>query len=121
MKGKDFACFVGPEEMMASVVLMGANGGVAGGANLYPRLFVDLYEAAFYKNIDKVHELQAKMMAVGNNLYNIGRFGSSYIKGLKTALNLKGICSDILAQPFHSFLDPEKEKIRQALLKLESD
>jgi len=42
----EFALFVGPEEMMASVVLMGAHGGVSGGANLYPRIFVELYNAA---------------------------------------------------------------------------
>jgi 4-hydroxy-tetrahydrodipicolinate synthase len=115
----DFALFIGPEEMMASVVLMGADGGVAGGANLYPELFVALYNAAAAKELQKVAELQDKVMSVGEALYGIGRFGSSYIKGLKTALALKGICSDCLAQPFNTFQLPEKQKVQQALVQLE--
>jgi 4-hydroxy-tetrahydrodipicolinate synthase len=116
----DFSLFVGPEEMMASVVLMGANGGVTGGANLYPELFVALYNAAAAKDLAKVAELQQKVMQVGDALYGIGRFGSSYIKGLKTALALKGICSDSLAQPFNMFQTPEKQKVQVALSQLES-
>jgi 4-hydroxy-tetrahydrodipicolinate synthase len=115
----DFGLFVGPEEMMASMVLMGAHGGVSGGANLYPKIFVDLYEAAAAKDVDKTVELQNKMLAVGQNLYGIGRFGSSYIKGIKTALSLKGICSDFLAQPFNLFKEPEKEKVNKAVEQLD--
>lgn len=116
----EFSLFVGPEEMMASVVLMGADGGVAGGANLYPELFVALYKAAAAKDLQKVAELQSKVMEVGESLYSIGRFGSSYIKGIKTALALKGICSDSLAEPFNVFLSPEKQKVQAALIQLES-
>ena len=115
----DFSLFVGPEEMMASVVLMGANGGLTGGANLYPELFVSLYNAAAAKDLQKVAELQEKVMPVGEALYSIGRFGSSYIKGIKTALALKGICSDGLAQPFNTFQMPEKQKVQTALMQLE--
>lgn len=115
----DFELFVGPEEMMASVVLMGANGGVSGGANLYPQIFVKLYEAAAAKDVDKTRALQNKMIAVSRELYGIGRFGSSYIKGIKTALAMKGICSDALAQPFNLFREPEKEKVRIAVEKLD--
>lgn len=117
---RDFSLFVGPEEMMASVVLMGADGGVTGGANLYPELFVALYQAAAAQDLQKVAEFQTKVMEVGESLYSIGRFGSSYIKGLKTALALKGICSDSLAEPFNMFQAPEKEKVQAALIQLES-
>lgn len=115
----DFELFIGPEEMMASVVLMGASGGVSGGANVYPEIFVEVYNAAANKDVDKTIELQNKMMLVSQELYGIGRFGSSYIKGIKTALSLKGICSDFLAQPFNLFKDPEKEKVKIAVEKLD--
>ncbi|MDR0834097.1 MAG: dihydrodipicolinate synthase family protein [Candidatus Symbiothrix sp.] len=115
----DFGLFVGPEEMMASMVLMGAHGGVSGGANLYPKIFVDLYQAAAAKDVNKTIELQHKMLAVSQHLYGIGRFGSSYIKGIKTALSLKGICSDFLAQPFNLFKEPEKEKVKKAVKQLD--
>ncbi len=115
----DFELFIGPEEMMASVVLMGASGGVSGGANVYPEIFVDVYNAAANKDVDKTIELQNKMMCISQELYGIGQFGSSYIKGIKTALSLKGICSDYLAQPFNLFKDPEKERVKTAIEKLD--
>jgi 4-hydroxy-tetrahydrodipicolinate synthase len=114
-----FGLFVGPEEMMASMVLLGGHGGVSGGANVYPEIFVKLYQAAAAKDVNKTVELQNKMLCVSRELYGIGRFGSSYIKGIKTALSLKGICSDFLAQPFNLFKEAEKEKVRIAVEKLD--
>ena len=115
----DFGLYVGPEEMMASMVLMGAHGGISGGANVYPGIFVELYRAAVAKNISKTIELQNLMITISKELYSIGRFGSGYIKSIKTALSLKGICSDKLAQPFNHFLEPEKEKVKIAIEKLD--
>jgi 4-hydroxy-tetrahydrodipicolinate synthase len=115
----DFGLYIGPEEMMASQVMMGAHGGVSGGANLYPEVFVKLYQAAASREVDQVRDIQSRMIAISRELYSIGRFGSSYIKGLKTALAMKGICSDVLAQPFNRFQDPEREKVKTALQKLD--
>ncbi len=42
----DFALFVGPEEILVSAMRLGAHGGVHGGANLFPRLYVQTYSAA---------------------------------------------------------------------------
>ena len=42
----DWSLLVGPEELLANAILLGGDGGVCGGANLCPRLYVDLYEAA---------------------------------------------------------------------------
>ena len=115
----DFGLYVGPEEMMPSMVLMGAHGGVAGGANIYPDILVKIYQAAAAKDVNKTLELQNRMIQISNELYGIGRFASSYIKGIKTALSIKGICSEILAQPFNRFLEPEKAKVKIAIEKLD--
>jgi 4-hydroxy-tetrahydrodipicolinate synthase len=115
----DFGLFVGPEEMLAPMALLGAHGGVSGGANIYPEIFVSLYRAAASGDIKKTVALQDKMLQIGLQLYSIGRFGSSYIKGIKTALSLKGICNDFLAQPFNLFKDPEKEKVKAAVERLD--
>ena len=46
-KGRpDWSVLVGPEDLLAETVQRGGHGGVNGGANLLPRLFVDLYDAA---------------------------------------------------------------------------
>lgn len=42
----DFALFMGPEQLTAESVMLGAAGGVNGGANVFPELYVALYEAA---------------------------------------------------------------------------
>jgi dihydrodipicolinate synthase/N-acetylneuraminate lyase len=96
-------------------VLMGADGGVCGGANLFPRLFVDMYRAAKAGNIDRVRELQQQVMAVSTSLYGVGHYASSFLKGVKCALSLMGICGDTLAEPFRPFLPPERTRIANSL------
>ena len=58
----DFDVFIGPEEVTGIHVLIGANGGVNGGANMYPKLFVNMYKAAASGDVAKVNELQKKIM-----------------------------------------------------------
>jgi len=115
----EFSIFVGPEEMMAEVVLMGAHGGVNGGANMFPKLYVELYNAAVAKDVNKVRELHAKVMKISSTIYTIGSYGSSYLKGVKAGLSVLGICTDFLAAPFNKFDEVHKEKIRVAIENLE--
>ena len=42
----DFGVLIGPEEQLVDGLRAGTWGGVNGGANLFPRLYVDTYEAA---------------------------------------------------------------------------
>lgn len=116
---KDFSIFVGPEEMMAEVVMLGANGGVNGGANIFPKLYVELYNAAVAKDTKKVIELQAKVMQICTTLYTVGCYGSSYLKGLKTSLSILGICSDFLASPFNRFDREHRSIIDKAIQELD--
>ena len=116
---KDFSIFVGPEEMMAEVVLMGAQGGVNGGANMFPSLYVDLYNAAVAQNMAEVKRLHAKVMQISSTIYNIGSYGSSYLKGVKAGLSVLGICSDVLAMPFNKFDEEHKAKIKSAIENLD--
>ncbi len=114
----DFTFMVGPEEITAEFVLMGGHGGVNGGANMFPKLYVDLYNAAAAHDMPKVLELREKVLQISTTIYNVGRFGSSYLKGLKCALSVMGICSDFMAEPFHRFNEPERKVIEDALEKL---
>lgn len=115
---QDFSMLVGPEEIMAESVLLGAHGGVNGGANMFPELYVELYNAAKNTNLEELKRLQEKIMQISAIIYTVGQHGSSYLKGLKCALNLLGICSDYVAAPFHKFEQREREKIWKALQKL---
>ena len=115
----DFALFMGPEQLTAESVMLGAAGGVNGGANVFPELYVALYEAAAANDLERVKALQHHVMAVAASLYTIGRYGSSAIKGIKCALSLMGICSDYLSYPYQRFLDAERTKVRAVLERLQ--
>ena len=111
----DFTMLVGPEEITAECVLLGAHGGINGGANMFPKLYVDMYNAAKAGNLEEVRRLQPIIMQISSTIYTVGQHGSSYLKGLKCALSILGVCDDFIAAPFHKFNAPEREKIRLAL------
>jgi dihydrodipicolinate synthase/N-acetylneuraminate lyase len=113
-----FTLLMGPEQLLAETVLVGGHGGVCGGANLLPRLYVDLYEAACAKDLARVESLHKMVMRVNATVYSVGQFESSFIKGLKCALSLLGICDDFLAEPFHRFRDPQRSTVRQYMEEL---
>ena len=112
---------IGPEALLAEAVLMGGHGGVTGGANLAPRLFVDLYEAAIRGDRDTVLMLQAKVIRLTSTVYSVGQHASAFLKGVKCALACLGICDDAMAEPFQRFRGPHREQIRQYLHALEAD
>ena len=116
LRGKDdFTYLVGPEQFMAEFILTGGHGGVTGGANMFPKLYVELYNAASNHEMEKIQTLQQKVMQISTLIYQVGQFNSSYLKGLKCALSVMGICNDTLTEPFEKFNPPERKKIEQAL------
>jgi len=114
-----FSLLVGPEQLLGESVLLGGHGGVSGGANLLPRLYVDLYEAAAAGDLKRVRELHDRVMHISVTLYTVGKYGSAFIKGLKCALSCLGICSDVLAEPFQRFRDEDRQKVQRCLDELD--
>ncbi|MBQ6577813.1 MAG: dihydrodipicolinate synthase family protein [Bacteroidales bacterium] len=117
--GRDnFALYVGSEELLGECVLIGADGGVNGGANMFPELYVSMYDAASKEDLQSVRRIQERIMTVSRSIYTVGKYGSSYLKGLKCALSLLGICPDYMEWPFRKFLPSERVLIRKALMDL---
>ncbi|MFO7826910.1 MAG: dihydrodipicolinate synthase family protein [Cyclobacterium sp.] len=116
----DFTLLVGPEEMMASAVLMGGHGGVSGGANLFPRLYVDLYTAAERGDLEEVARLQQMVMEISAQVYALGSYGSSFLKGLKAAMAILGLGTGYLASPLSSFGEAELKQVEKNLKELEA-
>lgn len=110
---EDFALFVGPEEIMAETVLMGGSGGVTGGANLFPKLYVNMYNAAIRQDFESIKILQKQILDISARLYTVGKYNSSYLKGLKGAGSLIGICDNYLASPLKPFLENEMSRISE--------
>lgn len=114
----DFSLLVGPEELLGEAVLLGAHGGVCGGANLFPRLYVDLYEAASAAELERIALLHAQVMQLGETIYSVGQHRSAFIKGLKCGLSCLGICDDFMAEPFQRFASPQREQVQKYLADL---
>mgnify|MGYP000719361229 FL=1 len=114
----DFKLFVGPEELLGETLVLGGHGGVCGGANLIPELYVSMYETSKGGDLKKMGELHERIMQVSSSIYSVGKYKSSYLKGLKCALSIMDICNDFMAEPFHKFREPERGIIRQHLIEL---
>jgi dihydrodipicolinate synthase/N-acetylneuraminate lyase len=100
-----FTVLIGPEEQLVESMKRGAHGGVCGGSNLNPKLFVDLYQAALRG--EPIAELQQQVEHMGQAIYRVGSPGGSYLRGLKAALALAGLCRPEPAPPFAPFSEAE--------------
>lgn len=114
----EFSVIAGSEIFLPETMFYGGHGAVAGGANLFPKVFVDLYEAAEANDMEKVAELRTKMIEIENKVYNVGQYTSKYIKTIKSALSAMGICSDYVAKPFIQFSEKESTQIKQNIQEL---
>ena len=117
----DWSLLMGPEELLAAAVLAGGHGGVSGGANIFPGLYVQLYDAARQGDLPRTRELHALVMRISDSLYRIGRHPSSIIKGIKCALACLGVCDDFMAEPFHRFRIEERQQVERHLAELEAE
>jgi 2-dehydro-3-deoxy-D-pentonate aldolase len=99
----DFGVLIGPEEILLEAMTRGAMGGVCGGSNLNPKLFVDLYNAIVRGETKEAEALQDAVQRMGRTLYRTGFPGSSYLRGIKAALSLAGLCRPEPAPPYFPF------------------
>lgn len=106
----DWTFFMGPEHMLVEALGLGADGGVSGGANVFPRLFVQTYEAVMAGEQERTKILHEQIESF-QRIYTIGKYPSRFIKGTKCALSILGICDDFMGEPFHRFRTPERERV----------
>jgi len=114
----DFVFTVGPEELLVESILLGADAGVSGGSNLHPQLYVRAYEAAAAGEVAPAFAAHTEIIRLSNAIYDADRERGFYLKGLKHALELRGICSGVLAESFLPLLPAEKQGVVAALQQL---
>lgn len=113
-KRNDFSIFVGIESLVPEAVLYGAAGGVCGGANVWPELFVGVYEAARSRDLQALESLRAKLIEFVK-LYPFGPSAGDMIGGVKAAMECLGIGTRYLLPPLISYDDQKVESVRTAL------
>ena len=117
----DWPLLIGPEEKLFDSLQVGGNGGVSGGANLFPKLYVKVVEAHRAGNFARAQELQKQIQRVSDSFYRIGKHSSSIIKGIKCAASCLGLCSDFMAEPFHKFRAGERELVKARLQEIQAE
>lgn len=108
----EFAIIVGTEGFLPETIERGGHGAVAGGANFFPRMFVDLYNASLAKDKNKIVEIQRKVTRLYDTIYSVGKNPSRITKGIKCALSVMGICDDHMAPPLRRFDTEDREVIK---------
>jgi 4-hydroxy-tetrahydrodipicolinate synthase len=98
----EFTVLLGPEDLLVEGMALGIHGGVHGGANLFPRLFVGLYEACVAGREAEVRRLRGAVLELGAVIYGGDESEFRYIRGLKCALAVMGVCGDVPAWPYRA-------------------
>jgi 2-dehydro-3-deoxy-D-pentonate aldolase len=114
-----YSLLAGKEANLADVIELGGHGGVPGGANVWPQLLVGLYEAAITQDRQRIAEWKAKVVELGKIYSVVGDHFSAGIAGLKAAVELRGICSGVLAPPIQPVTSQQKAEIKAILASLE--
>lgn len=112
----DLTVLMGPEEKLWDAVMMGGHGAVTGGANLAPELFTGIYAAAIAGKPEDAAPLMARSQIISGRIYSILPERSGYFRGLKCAMELRGICAGGMAAPFEPITGEPREQIRRALI-----
>lgn len=113
----EWSRLVGPERLLVDAIAAGGTGGVNGGANVLPRLFVELYQAAKRNDRAAVELLQARTAQLGQ-IYGREVSVSSVVYGLKAALAELGICGRTMTEILTSRQRLPAADIREAMSQL---
>tara|TARA_B110000037_G_scaffold89384_1_gene105830 strand:- start:2300 stop:3205 length:906 start_codon:yes stop_codon:yes gene_type:complete len=109
----NFSLITGTEMFLPETIMYGGDGAVAGGANFFPRLFVDLYDASVANDTETIARLREKVLKLYDTIYDTGEFVSRFIKGTKSALKALGVCEDYMAMPLRNFDDENRAIIKK--------
>jgi dihydrodipicolinate synthase/N-acetylneuraminate lyase len=120
----DWSLLTGAEHLLTRSLELGGDGGVCGGANVWPQLFVQIYDGAtsltdtaFADHKEVINDLVDKADRLGQ-IYGSVATGSSMVKGLKAALAVMGICGQTVAQPLVSYSTAELRQVERIVQSL---
>lgn len=110
---RDWGVYVGADTLLAEAVKRGAHGGVSGGANLAPELFVGLYNAVRTGDAARIEALNAKVRELVSTLFAPEPHPIEVIKVIKSTLACLGVCRDVMTEPFQSLRPQKREEVRR--------
>jgi 4-hydroxy-tetrahydrodipicolinate synthase len=107
---KDLTFYMGPEELLVEACALGAQGGVHGGSNLFPELYVQLYEAAMNRDYQRIDILRRIVIKISTRLYSLSGNENHCIRVVKYLLSKWGFCNETMAVPYSGLNEETKGK-----------
>lgn len=114
----EWSIMVGPEELFVDAVSWGGHGGVLGGANLYPKLLVQLFHAVRARDTVLQNTLVTRLHWFHQHVLQLVPRTNGWLIGLKTALALQGLCEERFAEPLHAMTNAERTELQEQLVAL---
>lgn len=106
----DFVLFIGWTNKSSESLLMGFDGIIPNTANVVPKLFQSLYEAAFNGNENEALKIQAKAEELSELVQN-NRTMTRTIPELKAIMNHLNICTPYVLPPLEKLDEQKAEKL----------
>ncbi|HKJ34505.1 MAG TPA: dihydrodipicolinate synthase family protein [Balneolales bacterium] len=111
-----FSLFMGPEELLYESLIVGGDGGVPGGANIFPELYVSLFNAVQERKYEDAFDIHQKILEITSIVYHGDGYGSGkVISGIKSAMAVLGICKTHVAKPLQEASKSKTVNIRKLI------
>ncbi|MFC1549996.1 dihydrodipicolinate synthase family protein [Candidatus Neomarinimicrobiota bacterium] len=114
---EDFVLFIGWTNKASESILIGFDGIIPNTANVIPKLFHSLYEAAFNGKIDEALKFQAEAEILSELVQN-NKTMTRTIPELKVLMNHLGICKPYVLPPLEAISEKEADILIQNFKKL---
>jgi dihydrodipicolinate synthase/N-acetylneuraminate lyase len=108
----DWSIFMGSEELLVPAIHAGAHGGVAGGANVFPRLYSALHQAADARNDLQTERLLPVAKQIQRLLFSFSQGVDDGIRRIKAAMSCLGLCGTATAPPLRRVSEEERKIMR---------
>jgi dihydrodipicolinate synthase/N-acetylneuraminate lyase len=108
----DWTLLIGPEETLPQAHALGGHGGVCGGANVAPDVFVGLQTALEAGDESRAAALHKRVLTIGR-LYGVSTQPGRVVVGVKAALREFGICGDAAAGWFELLNAEQRGRIAE--------
>jgi 4-hydroxy-tetrahydrodipicolinate synthase len=114
-KPEDFLIISGDDNLTLPLLAAGAHGVISVTANAYPKEFSQMVRSALQGDLDSARQLHYKLLDFSNALFLDGSPA-----GIKAALSIKKMCSNVLRLPLVSVREDVYSQISKQIEKLDS-
>ncbi len=112
VRGTGTTLLCGGEYLVGPGLLYGADGNISGATNLFPRLFVDLYDNAKAKNVAAVQEASEKIALIHGMT---AQAGVGWLSVFKYAAEKMGLMQPFSCKPYAVPDENQKRQIDRIL------